>query len=37
MYIELTLPDLNKPNNLSWYGYTNNIGCNIIETHIKNK
>ena len=32
MYIELTLPELNKPNNMSWYGYTNNIGCSIIES-----
>lgn len=32
MYMEVILPELNKPNNLSWYGYTNNIGCSIIET-----
>lgn len=32
MYIELILPELNKPNNISWYGYTNNIGCSIIES-----
>ena len=31
VYLELTLPDLIKPNNLSWYGYVNNIGCSIID------
>lgn len=31
IYLELTLPDLIKPNNLSWYGYVNNIGCSIID------
>ena len=32
IYIELTLPDLVKPNNASWVGYTNNIGCSILES-----
>ena len=32
IYLEITLPDINKPNTASWYGYTNNIGCNIIKS-----
>lgn len=32
IYLEITLPDLIKPNNTSWYGYTNNIACNIIKS-----
>ena len=32
IYLEITLPDINKPVNSSWYGYTNNIGCNIIKS-----
>ena len=32
IYLEITLPDINKPENVSWYGYTNNIGCNIIKS-----
>ena len=32
LYLEILLPDLEKPNNSTWYGYTNNIGCNIIKT-----
>ena len=31
IYLDVTLPDLNKPTSASWYGYTNNIGCNIID------
>lgn len=31
IYLDITLPDLNKPTSCSWYGYTNNIGCNIID------
>tara|TARA_B110001452_G_scaffold86130_1_gene70356 strand:+ start:12480 stop:13745 length:1266 start_codon:yes stop_codon:yes gene_type:complete len=31
IYLDITLPDLNKPTSTSWYGYTNNIGCNIID------
>ena len=31
IYLDITLPDLNKPTSSSWYGYTNNIGCNIID------
>lgn len=31
IYLEITLPDLIKPSNLSWYGYVNNIGCGIID------
>lgn len=31
IYLDITLPDLNKPPSTSWYGYTNNIGCNIID------
>lgn len=32
IYLEITLPDINKPSKSSWYGYTNNIGCNIIKS-----
>ena len=32
IYLEITLPDIEKPNNISWYGYTNNIGCCIIKS-----
>lgn len=32
LYLEVLLPDLEKPTNSTWYGYTNNIGCNIIKT-----
>ncbi len=32
IYLEITLPDINKPSKTSWYGYTNNIGCNIIKS-----
>lgn len=32
IYLEITLPDLNKPSNASWYGYTNNIACNLIKS-----
>ena len=32
IYLDITLPDLNKPTTASWYGYTNNIGCNIIDS-----
>ena len=32
LYLEILLPDLEKPNNSTWYGYTNNIGYNIIKT-----
>lgn len=32
IYLEITLPDIEKPNKSSWYGYTNNIGCNIINS-----
>tara|TARA_B100001173_G_scaffold303045_1_gene305385 strand:- start:524 stop:1789 length:1266 start_codon:yes stop_codon:yes gene_type:complete len=32
IYLEITLPDINKPTNSSWYGYTNNIGCSIIKS-----
>lgn len=32
IYLQITLPDLIKPNNSKWYGYTNNIGCSIIKT-----
>ena len=32
IYLEITLPDLNKPADSSWYGYTNNIGCNLIKS-----
>ena len=32
MYIEIVLPELNKPSNVSWYGYINNIGCGIIDS-----
>ena len=32
IYLEITLPDLNKPPTSSWHGYTNNIGCNIIKS-----
>lgn len=32
IYLEITLPDINKPIQTSWYGYTNNIGCNIIKS-----
>ena len=32
MYLEILLPNLEKPNNISWYGYTNNIGCSLIKT-----
>jgi len=32
IYLEITLPDISKPLNSSWYGYTNNIGCNIIRS-----
>ena len=31
IYLDITLPDLDKTSNVSWYGYTNNIGCNIID------
>ena len=31
LYLEITLPDLIKPDSLSWYGYVNNIGCSIID------
>ena len=31
IYLHLTLPDLIKPDNISWLGYTNNIGCSIID------
>lgn len=34
IYLDITLPDLDKTNNISWYGYTNNIGCNIIDNII---
>lgn len=34
IYLDITLPDLNKTTNTSWYGYTNNIGCNIIDNII---
>ena len=33
IYLDITLPDLNKPSTASWYGYTNNIGCNIIDIY----
>lgn len=32
IYLEIILPDLEKPSTSSWYGYTNNIGCNIIKS-----
>ena len=32
LYLEILLPDLDKPNNCTWYGYTNNIGCNLIKS-----
>ena len=32
IYLEIILPDLEKPNNTIWYGYTNNIGCSIIKS-----
>ena len=32
IYLEIILPDLDKPSNVAWYGYTNNIGCNIIKS-----
>tara|TARA_Y100000741_G_C18254817_1_gene558543 strand:- start:277 stop:1539 length:1263 start_codon:yes stop_codon:yes gene_type:complete len=32
IFLEITLPDLNKPLNSKWYGYTNNIGCSLIKT-----
>ena len=31
IYLEITLPDLIKPDSLSWFGYVNNIGCSIID------
>jgi len=32
IYLEILLPDLNKPESASWFGYTNNIGCNLIKS-----
>ena len=32
LYLEILLPDLEKPKNSIWYGYTNNIGCNLIKS-----
>jgi hypothetical protein len=32
IYLEIILPDLEKPYNCKWYGYTNNIGCSIIKS-----
>lgn len=32
IYLEILLPDLNRPSTAEWYGYTNNIGCNIIKS-----
>ena len=32
IYLEILLPNLEKPNNISWYGYTNNIGCSLIKS-----
>ena len=34
IYLKIILPDLNKPIGSSWIGYTNNIGCNIIDNII---
>jgi len=34
IYLDITLPDLDKTSDISWYGYTNNIGCNIIDNII---
>lgn len=31
IYLQIVLPDLNKPNGSSWIGYTNNIGCSLIK------
>lgn len=32
VFLEIILPDLNKPLNSKWYGYTNNIGCSLIKS-----
>ena len=32
MYLEILLPNLEKPDNITWYGYTNNIGCSLIKS-----